>query len=511
MLHIQEDLTTFGLFCGIGAGLKGMNRSKAQVINNHATYRAAFRCLGGIDVDPGCIKNFKRQVGVEGTVRDLFSHDQYCAWHGHPPPKGWREAGPSDVRKASGNRCPNIIFLSSPCKGFSGLLNTDRARSAKYQALNGLTLRGVWLALEAFKDDPAEFYVFENVPLIATRGKEFLAQIRSLLEHYGYAVAFTTHCCGELAGLAQRRKRFLLVARHVGKVQPFLYEPPKRSLRTIGDILEKLPLPGSDLVGPMHEMPNLSWKTWVRLALIEPGKDWRSLKRLAVEGGYLSELGIIPSQDYQSDVLGVRKFGQSSGCVPGRSGPTNGAYSVADPRPIGAKEYSQYGVKRFDEVSSTVTSQRSPGQGPFSVADPRQNIRYGNNSFQVSSLEVAGEPLDGLPDPMTKVHCVIRSEWNTWNRPFTTYELAAFQDLFDPEEGVAFELVGKSHTAWREWIGNAVPPGAGEAIGTAMGQAILLARSGQKFALGSTPIWVRPLVTAISVDVPTLSGHGISI
>ena len=53
----------------------------------------------------------------------------------------------------------------------------------------------------AWKDDPVELIVFENVPRIANRGRHLLDQITGLLRHYGYAVAETTHDCGELGGL----------------------------------------------------------------------------------------------------------------------------------------------------------------------------------------------------------------------------------------------------------------------------------------------------------------------
>src|SRR5262249_30177527 len=154
-------------------------------------------------------------------------------------------------------------------KGFSGLLSEAISRSAKYQALNGLTLRGVWLLLEAFADDPPELILFENVPRIATRGRYLLDQIIALLRHYGYAVAETTHDCGELAELPQSRKRSLLAARHEARAPAFLYEPQKHTLRGVGEVLDKLPLPGLGLGGPMHRMPALQWRTWVRLALVE--------------------------------------------------------------------------------------------------------------------------------------------------------------------------------------------------------------------------------------------------
>ncbi|WP_197364751.1 hypothetical protein, partial [Streptomyces clavuligerus] len=67
--------------------------------------------------------------------------------------------------------------------------------------------------------------------------------------------------------------------------------------------------------------------------------------------------------------------------------------------------------------------------------------------------------------------------------------------------GEQFVLDGRSDQSWREAIGNAVPRKAAKAIGTVMGQTILLARTGETFVLGSTPIWVRPLAVALSVDV----------
>ncbi len=71
----------------------------------------------------------------------------------------------------------------------------------------------MWLTLEVFAYDPPELIIFENVPRIANRGRPLLEHIVAMLEHYGYHVAETTHDCGELGGLSQSRKRFLLVAR----------------------------------------------------------------------------------------------------------------------------------------------------------------------------------------------------------------------------------------------------------------------------------------------------------
>jgi site-specific DNA-cytosine methylase len=60
--------------CGIGAGAKGFNQANPRVGN----LSARFECAGGIDVDPGAIRNFERMTGVKGTVMDLFDREQYA-------------------------------------------------------------------------------------------------------------------------------------------------------------------------------------------------------------------------------------------------------------------------------------------------------------------------------------------------------------------------------------------------------------------------------------------------
>lgn len=370
----MTTLTTinhFHLFCGLGGGAKGFNRGHARV----GSLQARFRCIGGVDNDAAAIADFTRLAGTPGTVLDMFDRDQYRDWHGHEPPADWRECTPADLQRAAGGHRPHIVFTSPPCKGFSGLLSQKKSTTDKYQALNRLTVRGIWLALEAWADDPPEFFILENVPRIATRGAHLLDQIENLLTRYGYAVARTTHDCGELGGLGQSRKRFLLVARHAAKVPPFLYEPERKPLRSVGDVLERFPMPGDTAAGPMHTLPALQWKTWVRLAFVEAGKDWRSLNDLAVDNGHLRDYLIVP--DMRAGVMGVCDWHQAAGTVAGRSGPTNGNYSVADPRPAPGR-FAKYGVTRYDATANTVIGGSTTGEGAFAVADPRFS---GNHEF----------------------------------------------------------------------------------------------------------------------------------
>lgn len=582
------DVRHFHLFAGLGGGARGFNRGEARV----GQLQARFRCIGGIDVDPAAMRDFQRLAGVPGTVLDMFDREQFTAFHGHEPPAEWREATPQDIQRAAGGERPHIVFLSAPCKGFSGLLSETKSKTAKYQALNRLTLRGVWLMLEAWADDPPELVLFENVPRLATRGRVLLDRITAMLRAYGYATAETTHDCGELGGLAQSRKRFLLVARHMAKVPPLLYEPERRPLRAVGDVLGRMLLPGDLRAGPMHRVPSLQWKTWIRLAFVEAGSDWRSLNRLAVADGVLRDFLVVPTMFRGG--LGVRAWDETAGAVAGESLPLNGAFSVADPRAAdAAAQYQQYGVRRWADTSGAVTGQSAAGGGAHSVADPRCPGVLHNNAFRVVRwvdhgqavtggtgavggcvadprragpafgkyavtpwAEPAGTVISGsttgqgafavadprsgmdadraayltgghygvvrwdqpagavsaaachdngrwsvadhrMPASTDNLVAVIAAEDGTWHRPFTTLELAALQSLVDPEEQL--ELDGLSDQAWRERIGNAVPADAAQAIASEMGRTLLLAWSGETFALSAAPVWVRPVAVGLSV------------
>ncbi|HGM6250681.1 TPA: DNA cytosine methyltransferase [Pseudomonas aeruginosa] len=410
---IKRTLYHFHFCCGLGGGAAGFNRARPRVGN----VEAEWVCLGGIDVDPAGLRDFERLAGVPGTLLDLFTRDQYIRFHGKEPPAGWREATPEDIRRAAGGRRPDAVFISSPCKGASGLLSEKMSLTPKYQALNELTLRCIWLMGEAWADDPVPLIVFENVPRLASRGRHLLDQINSLLGGFGYAVAETTHDCGELGGLAQSRKRFLLVARHVEKVPPFLYEPEKKSLRAVGDILGRMPLPGDiDAAGPMHRIPSLHWKTWVRLALVEAGSDWRSLNKLAIEDGHLRDLVIVP--EYRSGYMGVHGWDDTASTIAGRSGPTNGAFSVADPRYRQAANWNhgqQFGVIRWAESAPTIPGQTMPGQGTFSVADPRPGGVRHNNVFRVVSMGSHAGTVTGGHSPSSGGQAVADPRYHNWH------------------------------------------------------------------------------------------------
>ena len=590
------EFTHFHFCGGSGGAAIGLQRSRAVV----GQLAARARCLGGIDSDIAACRDFRQLVGVDQAHLDLFTREQYEAFHEKAPPPGWREVTIDDVRRAAQGEAPDIIVISAPCKAFSKLLSEAKARLPKYQALNQLVLRCIHLALAAWEEDPPSLFLIENVPGILGRGRSLLDKAQSLFSQAGYAARETTHCAGEIGGLGQRRLRFLMVARHREKVPALLYEPARRRRRTIGEVLSQMPPPSAPAGGPLHRLPALKPMTWLKLALIPAGKDHRELNKLN-----LADYGLLPygeqgagetisapnvscgsgAKTWGGGSMGVLRLDQAAGVITGRANPTTGRFSVAD-RNWG--NYSAYRIARLDEPSGTITGQAAPGSGPFSIADPTKTARF-NNVFRIVRWQEPSACINGGQTPTAGGPCVadpryanvarvtgwnevgpcvtgganpmqgggsvadprphwanaghygvlrfdetspcitgaasvdngrsavadprwlpvsadlpsplLISEDDTWHRPLTILEMAALQG-FDWRDGTGAPLLldGKNRAKWQTRIGNAIPPPAAQAIGGEMLRTLLLSKIGQTFSLSATPIWVRPVALALTVD-----------
>jgi len=410
--------------CGaVGGGARGFKMARVQI----GQMKGEWECIGSVDIDARANGVFSRRLGVPATTLDLADRTQYVAINGREPPAGWREATPADLRRAAHGHRPDCIFVSAPCKGFSGLLPEAKSVSPKYVAMNGLSERALFLALTAWADDPVPLFVMENVPRLLTRGGEFVDELVRMFQAHGYAVSKTVHDCGEIGGLGQSRKRCLIVARHLAKVPNFLYEPPRRPLRSVGDVLSKMWLPGDEAAGPLHRIPALQWKTWVRLAFVEAGSDWRSLNRLAVEGGVLRDYLLVP--DMHNGVLGVRQWAEPTGTVTGNARPATGAYSVADPRFSQSQAWNDghaYGVKEWGQHSSTITAKLAPGSGYGTVADPRCPQVKHNNCFRVVRFDRPAGTVTGGGHPSAGGQCV--ADPRPASGGFSKFEVTAWAD-----------------------------------------------------------------------------------
>lgn len=352
-------------FSGSGLGARGIQNARMEAYG----VEARFVNLGGIDIDQLGCKDFEKLTGAPAHCRKIES------------------ITPAELREWFGAEAPHLVFLSPPCKGSSTLLSKKQSRRPKYQRMNKLALVWIRTMLQAWPDPPA-LILIENVPRIKTRAAAMVRRVRSMLREAGYVLHDGYHECGELGGLAQMRKRWLLVARHSQKVPALLYEPPKRRVRGIGEVIAELPVPLGGAGGRLHTMPRLSWRNWIRLALIPAGGDWRDLPGVLGEG----EARRSKFRRYQ-----VQRWEDPSVTVAASHGP-NGAFGIADPR---ARHFGNVDrVTPWDKPAGTVTHAPAPSSGGVAVADPRLGLTkpgqehwagaYGVQSTEEPSTTVIG-------------------------------------------------------------------------------------------------------------------------
>ncbi|WP_066297787.1 DNA cytosine methyltransferase [Bacillus sp. FJAT-29937] len=515
---MEKTYKVLHLFCGIGGGSIGF----ANAQENYRGIQGKFENICGIDVDPEACEDYQNLTGNRAENLDLFSREQYIQFHGKQPPESWEEITPGKLRKIVGD-IPDVIFTSPPCKGFSGLLPEASAKTQKYQALNKLTVRSIQLILEAYSDNLPALILLENVPRITTRGKHLLEQIKQQLELFGYAInddRNNYHDCGEIGGLAQKRKRYLMIARNPAKLDAFVYKPPTLKLKSIGEVLGNLPLPGQGKYGKLHQLPNLQWKTWVRLALIPAGGDWRDLENcdwekyiITQSPGPLSVKVSNPSTGFKSDthhaIYRVQKWDDTGKTVTGAMRPNNGAPCIADPRLDHQKgRYTnKWQVLKWDGQATTVTGTQDIQAGAQSIEDPRLTCSPRAGTMGVQKWDEPSKTVIGagdihagsaavadprIPEETQQGVFIIIAEDGTWHRPLTTLELGVLQSLpLTLYSGEPLKLAGNSDARFRERIGNMVPPAAAQAIADTMLRTLLANESGE-WLMSGEEIWVTP-------------------
>lgn len=501
---VYEFLAPFG---GSGGQSLGLLAEEVRLLG----HVGRFRCRGSIDLDPIACADYERFTGSRAWQLDVQAIEAF-----------WSA---SMFRAAFGERAPDVVIMSPPCKGASRLLSSKKARTAPYRQLNRLAT--VWCSamLDAWGAAPPALILLENVPGLPHRARAALRSLRSLLRAAGYVFDARTHDCGELGGLAQHRERYLLVARLPARCSSFLYQPPKRRVRGIGEVLSPLPVPATPEAarwGDLHVMPRLTWRNWLRLALIPAGGDWRDLagvlegrarrevfRRHAVErwdepapaitgpGGHSVEavadprVAMAPSESRHWNKLHVDGWTDPALTVIGKEGPANGGASVADPRVdairVPTAYDAGYGVLGWSEAARTIAGSAAAGTGAYAVADPRP--RPTTTEVRVLSLEEA-MALDLDPKKAPPFVPVIIAEDGTWHRPLTLLELAVIQGYPAEMRGepIAF---GGTRTEKAVHIGNSIPPPAAAAIGRQMLVALMESALGA-MSLSSLSCWVEP-------------------
>jgi DNA (cytosine-5)-methyltransferase 1 len=212
--------------------------------------QAGITIAAGIDIDEHCQFPFESNLDARFIKKDIrkVTSTELAALY----PKG-------SVRLLAG---------CAPCQPFS----THR-RGAD------TTTDEKWTLLDEFsrliKGVLPELVTMENVPgLVST---EMFESFTSMLEENGYSYAYR-NCFGPQYGLAQERRRLVLVASRLGEIDPPSPSRSPEGYRTVRDALGDLPALSAgetDKSDPLHKARALTPINLARLRASKPGGTWK--------------------------------------------------------------------------------------------------------------------------------------------------------------------------------------------------------------------------------------------
>lgn len=215
--------------------------------------RAGFKVIGAIEIEPLAVETYKRNhKGATVWATDIRNL---------PVTKVKRQIG---LRKGT----IDLIAGCPPCEGFSEMRTLKGTKKIK-DPRNQL----IFEFLRFVRELKPKVVMLENVPGLAKnwRFRKFCSELSAL----GYDYEFRTFNAADF-GVPQRRKRLILLASRVGKINFAMPDPNHRTVRMT---IASLP-PRGRSGDPLHDFPEKHSK-----------KIFNRIRRVPRNGGSRVDLG----------------------------------------------------------------------------------------------------------------------------------------------------------------------------------------------------------------------------
>ena len=232
----KDGVCAIDLFCGAGGLTNGLEKSGIEV-------------RLGIDVDPACEYPYTTNNRAKFLLKSVD------------------EVEGKNLLREYTNSSFKLLAGCAPCQTFSSY--NQKADSSDKR----------WWLLQQFSrliyEISPDLVTMENVPGLISHNVffEFVNALKELNFHINYCVVD----CVDY-GLAQHRKRLVLLASKLGPINLLSPATLKRTKKTVRDAIGKLPpldAGTSDTRDSMHQSPSLSELNFKRILASKSGGTWR--------------------------------------------------------------------------------------------------------------------------------------------------------------------------------------------------------------------------------------------
>lgn len=276
------SIVAIDLFCGAGGLTRGLLNSGINVIY-------------GIDLDPNCQyayeKNNENCKFIQASVSDISGEQ---------------------LKKLFGDAKVRLLAGCAPCQPFSKYSSTRKTPDKKWKLLAEFE--------RLVEEVKPELVTMENVPQVRTHDvfHAFVQKLKSL----NYYVTYKVVSCPEY-GLAQTRRRLVLMASQDSKVDFIQPTYDSKSFMTVKDKISHLPKIEAGqkcTADPMHYTAKLSAKNLKRIQHSLPGGTWRDWPKELIADCHLRKSGKTyasvygrMSWDKPSPTMTTQSYGYGNG------------------------------------------------------------------------------------------------------------------------------------------------------------------------------------------------------
>lgn len=237
----MNKIEILDLFCGVGGLTCGLKKAGLDV-------------LAGFDLDKTCKYAYEINNNVTFVEANI------------------REVTANEVNKYYSKNAIKVMVGCAPCQPFSQMQfkkceDHNYVRNDKYDLL----LEYGRLINECLPD----IVSMENVPRI--KDTDVYQEFLKILKDNNYFIDAKVVYCPEY-GIAQNRRRFVLVASKLGDIELIKPTHTKNNIPTVRDIIGKLPEVESgekNDIDPLHVTAKLSIRNLNRIKLSKPGGTWK--------------------------------------------------------------------------------------------------------------------------------------------------------------------------------------------------------------------------------------------